>query len=176
VRNELLQFAIAPDVPASTFNADKTLHQGIEAGLDLQLMPWATLRQTYQFNDFRFERDAQFGNNRLPVVPKHLYRAALRLGPDKWHIEPMVEWVPGGAWADHANSFRAGGYATLNLSGAVTIGDQAEFFVDARNLTSKRAVGDISAVVDYRLLQPFERAIFYPIQQRSVFAGIRMRW
>jgi iron complex outermembrane receptor protein len=176
VRDELLQFNVGPDIPATTFNAGRTLHQGIEAGLDLQLTPWATLRQTYQFNDFRFENDSQFGNNRLPVIPKHLYRAGLRIGPGKWHVEPVFEWVPSGAWADYANSFRTKGYATLNLSADVKVSDKAELFLDARNLTNKRAVGDISAVVDYRTLQPSQQAIFYPVDRRSVFAGIRMRW
>jgi iron complex outermembrane receptor protein len=172
----LLQFNVGPDIPATTFNAGRTLHQGIEAGLDLELTPWATLRQTYQFNDFRFENDSQFGNNRLPVIPKHLYRAGLRIGPGKWHVEPVFEWVPSGAWADYANSFRTKGYATLNLSADVKVSDKAELFLDARNLTNKRAVGDISAVVDYRTLQPSQQAIFYPVDRRSVFAGIRMRW
>ena len=173
VRNELLQFNVGPDIPASTFNADETLHQGIEAGLDLQLAPWASLRQTYQFNDFRFRDDAQFGNNRLPVIPKHLYRAELKLGPEKWNVSPSLEWVPQGAWADYANSFRTGGYAMLGVSGSVALAKSAEVFVDARNLANRKAVGDISAVVDYRTLQPFQRVIFYPVERRALYAGVR---
>lgn len=176
VRNELLQFSVGPDIPASTFNADRTRHQGIEAGLDVDLADWATLRQVYQFNDFRFRDDAQFGNNRLPVIPKHLYRAELKLGPENWHVSPAIEWVPTGAWADYANTFKAKGYATLNLSGAVQVTKTTELFADARNLTSKRAIGDISAVVNYGALQPFQRAIFYPVERRSLFAGVRTRW
>lgn len=104
LRGELLQFTVGPDIPASTFNALRTLHQGIEAGLDLQLAPWARLRQAYQLNDFRFRDDRQYGRNRLPVIPRHLYRAQLRLGPDAWSIAPSVEWVPQGAWADYAHA------------------------------------------------------------------------
>src|SRR3546814_7473615 len=83
LRSEMLQFALAPDVPSSTFNAGRTRHQGIEAGLDLALAPWARLRQVYQLNDFRFRDDAQYGDNRLPVVPKQQYRAELRVGTDR---------------------------------------------------------------------------------------------
>ena len=176
VRNELLQFDTGPDIPASTFNADRTRHQGIEAGLDIDLAPWATLRQSYQYNDFRFRGDAQFANNRLPVIPSHMYRAELKLGPTGWNVAPSIEWVPQGAWADYANTFRANGYATLGLTGAVTVSKQAEIFVDARNLTNKKAIGDISAVVDTRTLLPFQRAIFYPIERRALFAGVRTRW
>ena len=176
VSNELLQFNTGPDIPASTFNADKTLHQGVEAGLDIDLESWATLRQTYQFNDFHFRNDAQFANNRLPVIPKHMYRAELKLGPKAWNVAPSIEWVPQGAWADYANSFRTGGYTTFGVSGAVALGKETEAFVDARNLSNKKAIGDIGAVVDYRALLPFQQAIFYPVERRALYAGVRTRW
>jgi iron complex outermembrane receptor protein len=176
VRNELLQFNVGPDIPASTFNADHTLHQGIEAGLDLKLANWAILRQVYQLNDFRFRADAQYDDNRLPVIPKHLYRAELKLGPKAWSISPSLEWVPQGAWADYANSFRADGYTTFNLSGAVKLLGSSELFVDIRNLTREKAVGDISAVVNYDTLTTSQQAIFYPIERRAVYAGVRANW
>src|SRR5690606_23118430 len=77
---EMLQFTTAPGIPAATFNAGRTRHQGVEAGLDLRLSPWAMLRQVYLFSDFRFRDDGQYGDNRLPVVPQHLWRGEMRLG------------------------------------------------------------------------------------------------
>jgi iron complex outermembrane receptor protein len=176
LEGELLQFSVGPDIPASTFNADNTLHQGIEAGLDLQFAPWAELRQVYQLNDFRFRDDREFGDNRLPVIPKHLYRAQLRIGTDALNVAPNVEWVPEGAWADYANSLKVGGYATLGLTAEAELREGVMLFVDARNLTGEKAVGDISAVVDYRTLLPFQQAIFYPIERRAVFGGLRARF
>lgn len=82
VRRELLQFNVSTDIPTSTINAGKTLHQGIEAGLQAPLAAWARLRATYQFNDFRFNGDRQYGDNRLPVIPKHLLRTEVRFGPE----------------------------------------------------------------------------------------------
>ena len=175
IRNELLQFTVGPGIPASTFNADKTRHQGIEASVEVPLAGWAMLRQTYQLNDFRFRDDAQYADNRLPVIPKHLLRGELRLGPKQWHVTPIVEWVPQGAFADYANSFRVKHYALLSLNAGAAIGRQFELFVDLRNLTNERAVGDMSAVVDYRLLQPSQRAIFFPVERRAAYAGIRAR-
>ena len=180
VRNELLQFSIGPDIPASTFTAGKTLHQGIEAGLELPLASWAMLRQTYQFNDFRFRDDAQYGDNRLPVIPKHLHRGELRLGPKAWHVSPIVEWVPQGAYADYANEFRTGRYAMLSVSAAVAVNKKVELFIDARNLTGKKAVGDISAVTKYVFDNPAtandeSSVIFYPVERRAVYAGLRAR-
>jgi iron complex outermembrane receptor protein len=170
---ELLQFAIGPDIPASTFNAGDTLHQGIEAALELALAPWARLRQVYQFNDFRFRNDLQFGDNRLPVIPRHVYRADLRLGSDRLSVTPGLEWLPDGAWADYANSLKLGGYALVGATAEARIRPGLSLFVEGRNLANRRAVGDISAVVDYRTLTPTQRAIFYPVERRSLYGGLR---
>lgn len=177
LRGELLQYNVVAGLyPAATFNADRTQHQGIETGLDLTLTPWASLRQVYQYSDFRFRGDAQFGNNRLPVVPRYFYRAELKLGTERLSISPAVEWLPQGAWADYANSKQVGDYATLNLGAQAEVKKGLTLFVDARNLTAERAVGDISAVVDYSKLAPASRAIFYPIERRAFYGGIRARF
>jgi iron complex outermembrane receptor protein len=167
---ELLQFNVAPPtIPATTFNAGQTRHQGVEFGLNLDLAPWARLRQVYLWNDFRFREDAQFGDNRLPVVPEHLYRAELRLGSDTLHVSPNIEWTPRGAWADYANSFRTGGYVLAGLSAEARVDDRFTLFADARNLGGREAAGDISAVVRHTPAG----AIFTPVERRSVFAGVR---
>lgn len=178
LRGEMLQYNIdlSAGIQASTFNANRTRHQGIEAGLDLTLAQWATLRQVYQYSDFRFRGDAQFGNNRLPVVPRHFYRAELKLGTEKLSISPAVEWLPQGAWADYANMKRVGDYATFNLGAQAELRPGLTLFLDARNLTGERAIGDIGAVVDYSKLAPASRAIFYPIERRAIYGGVRARF
>jgi len=172
IDGELLQFTTGPDIPASTFNAGETLHQGIEAGLTLRLTEWLRLRQVYQYSDFRFEGDRQFGDNRLPVVPEHVYRAELRIGTDRLHVAPNLEWVPDGAWADYANTVRSGGYALLGLTAGAKLTDDLDLFLDARNLTYKVAVGDISAVIK---ATP-DAIIYYPVENRVFFAGLRARF
>jgi iron complex outermembrane receptor protein len=169
---EMLQYAVAADIPAATFNAGHTRHQGIEAGLDLVLAPWAVLRQVYQLNDFRFRGDAQYGNNRLPVIPRHQYRAELRLGTDRLNLTPNVEWTPQGAWADYRNTVRAPGYALVGIGAEARMRDGITLFLDARNLTGRKAVGDVSAVV---LAAPATVA-FYPVERRAVYGGLRARF
>ena len=181
LKGELLQYNVqAGVIPAATFNAGRTRHQGVEAALDLAFTSWATLRQVYQYSDFRFRSDAQFGNNRLPVVPRHFYRAELKLGTERASIAPAVEWVPQGAWVDYANSKRADGYATFNLGAQAQLTKTVSLFVDARNLTGKRAIGDIGALVTYRRDDPATpaneaSAAFYPIERRAIYAGLRAR-
>ena len=172
LKGEMLQFAVGADYPAATFNADRTRHQGIEAGLDLQLMPWARLRQVYMLNDFSFRTDARYGDNRLPVIPKHQYRAEIRLGTDAISVTPRIEWTPRGAWVDYVNSVRAPGYTLFGLGAEARVRDGVTLFVDARNLTAKKAIGDVSAVVT---ATPATVA-FYPVERRSVYGGVRARF
>lgn len=169
---ELLQFDVGPDIPAATFNAGETRHQGVEAALALNVAEWLQLRQIYQYSDFRFVDDPQYGDNRLPVVPEHVYRAELRLGTDALHVAPNVEWVPRGAWTDYANTLRVDGYALVGLSAGATVAEGIDLFLDARNLLGEEAVGDISAAIS---ATP-ESAIFYPVERRAVFGGVRARF
>ncbi|MDB5689997.1 MAG: TonB-dependent receptor, partial [Sphingomonas bacterium] len=172
LRGEMLQFNQAADIPAATFNAGRTRHQGIEAGLDLAFAPWLRLRQVYQYNDFRFRHDATFGNNRLPVIARHLYRGEIRIGGDRLSVSPAVEWVPQGAWADYANIMRAPGYALIGIGAQATVRSGITLFADARNVTGKRATGDISAAVSANAAS----AIYYPVERGAVYGGVRARF
>ena len=179
LKGEMLQFAVSPTIPASTFNAGKTRHQGIEAGLDLTLGALLRLRQVYQYNDFRFRDDVQYRDNRLPVLPKHQYRAELRIGFEGLNLTPNVEWVPQGAWVDYQNTKRVSGYTMFGVRGEARVAEGVTLFVDARNLTNKKAVGDISAILRYVANNPATAAdegsvAFYPIERRAFYGGLRM--
>lgn len=169
IRGELLQFDQGSGVPAATANAERTVHQGIEAGLDLQLAPWALLRQVYTYSDFRFRNDLNYGDNRLPVIPKHAYRAELRVGQDALHVTPSLEWVPHGAWADYRNTTRAPGYVLLAATAEARVREGMSVFLDVRNITGKRAIGDISAVV----AGSSNSVIYFPTERRAIYGGLR---
>src|SRR5690606_39276222 len=129
-------------------------------------------RQVYTYSNFRFRGDASYGNNRLPVVPSHMYRAELRLGTDALHIAPNLEWVPQGPFADYRNKVRTSGYALLGVTGGARLADGIDAFVDIRNLTGKKAIGDISAAIAVTGTS----AIYYPVERRAVAAGVRARF
>ncbi|WP_433951369.1 TonB-dependent receptor family protein [Brevundimonas bullata] len=179
IDGEMLNFITGPDIPAATFNADKTIHQGIEAGLDWRLPVELAdgsllLRQTWTWSDFRFDGDARWGDNRLPVVPEHQYRAELT-----WRhasglfVTPSVEWRISSPYVDYANEAKAPDYAVLGLTGGFNIGSHASVYVDARNLTNERYVGEFSAVTDARTTST---AVFFPGEGRSVFVGVRLAY
>jgi iron complex outermembrane receptor protein len=172
IKREMLQFTVGPDIPAATFNADKTRHQGVEAAFSATPTNWLRFRQIWQYSDFRFVGDAQYGDNRLPVVPKHVLRSELRLGGDDLHISPNVEWVPQGAWADYRNTTRNAGYTLLGVSAGARIKNGVDIFVDARNLAGVKAIGDVSAAV---VATPAS-AIYYPVERRAIYGGVRARF
>src|SRR3546814_5702675 len=76
---------------------------------------------------------------------RHQLRSELRLDAGGFSVTPSVEWIPQGAWADYANTTRAGGYAVANLGATATLNERASVFLDARNLFDRRGVADISA-------------------------------
>ena len=174
IKGEMLQFAngTAAMVPAATFNADRTRHQGVEAGLTLDLSAFARLRQVYQLNDFRFRNDVVYGDNRLPVIPKQLYRAELRLGTEAISVTPNLEWLPQGAWADYNNTTRPPGYTLFGVGAEAQVREGVTLFVDARNLTARKAIGDISAVVTAGAAS----IIYYPVERRAIYGGVRARF
>jgi iron complex outermembrane receptor protein len=172
IRGELLQYNVGADIPASTFNANRTRHEGVEATLEFAPADWLRLRQVYIYSNFRFRSDAQYGANRLPVVPRHVYRAELRIGTDALHIAPNLEWVPQGSFADYRNQARTPGYALIGVTGGARVAGGIDAFVDIRNVTGKKAIGDISAAI----AATDTSAIYYPVERRAVSAGLRARF
>lgn len=176
IDNELLTFSVNPalGIPAATFNAqDGTMHQGIEAGLDWELLEGVRLRQTYMWSDFKFTDDRQYGDNEIPLVPEHLYRAELKMsGPWGIWIAPSVEVSLSDTWVDYANTFKAPSYTVLNLGLGQDFGNGVTLFVDARNLTDERYVSNFTAMTNWSTATAAQRNVFYPGDGRSVYGGV----
>ncbi|WP_313011082.1 TonB-dependent receptor [Brevundimonas sp.] len=176
LEHELLNFIpdAALGVPAATFNAGPTVHQGIEAGLDWRFAPQWRLRQTYGWSDFRFDGDKVYGDARLPVVPPRLYRAELRYDhPSGWFAAPSLEWSVADAWVDYRNTLKSPAYAVANLNLGWTVRPGLAVFVDARNLFDTVYVSNFGAVTDARIAST---AVFFPGESRSAYVGVRVSY
>ncbi|WP_264046566.1 TonB-dependent receptor family protein [Methylobacterium flocculans] len=182
VRDELINFSIDPglNIPAATFNAPRTRHQGVEAAISLDLAgnvisrgDGLTVSQIWTHNDFRFVRDPVFADNRIAGIPADVLRSVLTYRDSAgFHVSPSVDWVPHGAFADHANTLKVPGYAVFNVAAGFDFRNGVSLFVDARNLTDTRYVSDISVVTNAASVAGGPVA-FYPGAGRSVFGGIR---
>ena len=182
IRDELINFSINPglNIPAATFNAPRTRHQGVEAAVSLDIArdlvgsgDNVVVSQIWTHNDFRFIADPIFGDNQIAGIPRDVLRTVLTYrNREGFHVSPSVDWVPQGAFADHANSLKVPGYALLNIQAGYDFQNGVSVFVDARNLTDARYVSDISVVTDARTVAGGPAA-FYPGVGRSIFGGIR---
>lgn len=174
VKGEMLQFTVDPNIPAGTFNAGKTIHQGIEAGIDWQVRPDLKLRQTYTFSDFKFQNDTQYGDNRIPGVPRHAYHAELDyIHASGVQITPSIDWTIKDTVVDYANSFKAPNYVLLGISASYQMSDNMALFVDGRNLLDRQYVSDIGVVINAN--GTGANQIYYPGDGRAVFLGARWK-
>jgi iron complex outermembrane receptor protein len=160
-------------------NADRTVHQGIEAGFGIAVLKgiaaqgdrvWINVAST--FSDFRFDGDARYGNNQLPGAPRHYLKAeALYRHPSGFYAGPNVEWVPQAYDVDNANSLRTDAYALLNIRIGYDKGDGFSAYLEGRNLFDTRYIASASIAETANAAS----ALFEPGTGRAIYAGIRYR-
>ncbi|MEQ1490895.1 MAG: TonB-dependent receptor [Terricaulis sp.] len=176
LENELLSFNPGVGVPAAFFNADNTVHQGVEFALDWEFAEGWLLRQSYTYSDFFFDGDATYGDNRIPVAPEHQYRAMLRYtAPSGWFVAPNIEWRPGDTWVDYANTLKSPGYTMLSVNTGWDFDNGVSLFVDARNLTDEAYVPEFGAIVNASA-PGANTSVFYPGEGRAVYGGVSYRF
>jgi iron complex outermembrane receptor protein len=164
-------------------NADRTIHQGIEAGLGVVVLKglfdssaapdklW--LNMAYTLNDFRFDNDATFGNNLLPGAPRHYLRAELLYKhANGFYVGPNLEWVPQAYYVDSANTLMTEPYAIVGLKAGVDNGGPVSGYIEARNIANKSYIASASIIDRATAATP----LFEPGTGRAVYAGVKYRW
>ena len=179
IKNELQCMYGAPG-QCNVVNADRTIHQGIEAGLGVAVLKniftpdadkvWINLAYTY--NDFRFNNDVTFGNNQLPGAPRHFLRAeALYKHANGFYIGPNIEWVPQAYYVDNFNTFTTQAYAIWGLKAGVDDGTYA-MYLEARNIANTAYIASTSIA----RLADASSPLFEPGTGRAIYAGMKVRW
>lgn len=171
IKDELLQYTTGPGIPAATFNAGDTIHQGLEVGVSVALNEEFTFEQIWNYSDFHFDGDAVYGDNDIAGVPENVFRSSLTYrNKNGFYVTPNIDYVPDGAYADQANTLQVPGYTLYGLKTGVQLENGLHFYIDARNLSDEKYVSDIGAIRDARTTST---SIFYPGAGRSVFAGVK---
>jgi len=194
LRDELQLFDLLGNGSSSARNADRSLHQGVEAGLELRLAEgiiatgdrsdaiW--LKQSYTLSDFRFDDDAQFGGNDLPGAPRHYYRSELAYQhPDGVSVSLNLEWVPKGYYVDNQNTVKTEDYALLGFRVGVPLPGNMTLFVDGRNLLDRKYIASTSVIpvaTPDRLAPDTPNGgrgstLFNPGEGRAIYVGIEIR-
>ncbi len=179
LQREMLQFTPGGNVPAATFNADRTIHQGVELGFLRRLMSdtlemgdsvmW---RNAYTFSDFFFNGDQQYSDNSIPGQPRHFYQTQLRYNsPRGWFTALDLE-LASAADVDFGNTLKAPGYGVLGINAGYGFCNDIDLFFEGRNLLDKGFVSTFSTIVN----SAGNTAVFYPGDGRRFFGGIRFKW
>lgn len=171
IRDELLALNDASGNPEGTVNAKRTLHQGVELGGALSLGP-VVVRGQYLLNDFRFDDDSVYGNNRLGGVPSQFVKGEVLWQQAGWYAGPTFEWVPNHYAVDHAETLYAEGYAIWGLKAGYRQPQGLGFFVEGRNLSDRSYVATTGVVAD---AGGNDSAQFLPGDGRGLFAGLEWK-
>lgn len=172
IDDELLQFTTGVGIPASTFNAGRTRHQGLEFGASYDVSERVTLKGLWNYSDFRFVDDAQYGDNHIAGVPNNVLRGEMAYKQKNgFYLTPSIDWVPQGAYADQANTLKTPGYTLFGVQTGVQMDDGVLLYVDARNLANRKYVSDISTITDARVVGT---SIFYSGEGRAVYGGVKL--
>lgn len=165
-------------------NADKTIHQGVELGFGFAIARalFAKGRKTdelwlnsaYTYNDFRYDNDAEWGNNDLPGAPRHFLRSELLYKhPSGVYAGPHVEWVPEAYYVDSANTFKTSSYAIWGAKIGFDNGGPISAYVEGRNLSDKSYIASASTSAD---LGGKDATVFEPGNGRAFYAGVQYKW
>jgi iron complex outermembrane receptor protein len=179
LEDELLKFTPGADIPATTFNAKDTVHQGLEVGLDFQLarnlicdgdsLKWLN---AYTYSHFFFDNDAQFGDNYIPGQPPHHYQSELRYDHgDDWFVAVNMD-VASRADVDFMNTFTAPGYTTFGFKTGYEVNKSISLFVTGRNLTDEGFVSNFSTAI----AATSATALFYGGDGRRFFGGATIKF
>jgi iron complex outermembrane receptor protein len=171
IRDELLALNDSNGQPLGTVNADHTIHQGIELGGALTFGQFV-LRGQYLLNDFRFDDDKVYGDNRLAGIPRQFIKGEALWQLEGWYAGPTFEWVPNHYNVDEAETLYADGYAIWGLKGGYRPAQGLGFFVEGRNLSDKTYAATTGVIADAK---GQDSAQFLPGDGRSVFFGLEWR-
>jgi len=186
IDDELLTFGLGAIAPTLTTNAGRTTHQGVEFFLSADL--WENLftaaregsaadrlvlRQNFLWNDFRFSKDARWGDRMLPGAPVYHYRAELLYEhPCGFYAGPNIEWSPRRFAVDLAHTTFSDPYALLGFKIGHRAAKGPSFYLEARNLADVT----YSPTVGITPVATPATSAFQPGDGRSFFAGVEWRW
>jgi iron complex outermembrane recepter protein len=175
LRDELLNLNNAQGVPLGTVNAPRTMHQGVEAEVEMRFTSKLKFTQAFVWNNFQFVRNPAYGNNTIAGQPIYLYKAELRYELAKgFYVAPNVEWNMVNYPVDEANTLWADPYRVFGVRAGYKSPKGFEVFLEAKNLTNKTYAASVEAIADAR--QSTDNDSFNPANGRAFYGGIGWSW
>lgn len=190
VHSELLEINNSAGVDIGAVNINRSMHQGIEAGLDLDLLDSMitkpkgsrggdklALDQSFTLNDFHFQDDPTYGNNRIGGLPIYVYQAGLMYtSPFGFYAGPTVTWNITKYPADHENSLYADSYALLGFKMGYQMKKGFSVFFEAKNLTDVTYASSVDPIPSARNPANGPYSVFHPGDGISFYGGVSYVW
>jgi iron complex outermembrane receptor protein len=188
LRHELLELNDAQGNDIGAVNVPRSYHQGIEAGVDVDLLEsiffrndkkeledQLTLSQTYTLNDFHFDGDPVYGDNRIGGLPRNLYEAELLyLTPIGFYAGPDLQCNLTRYPVDQANTLHADPYALVGFKVGYRAKKGWSVFLEAKNLTDKHYPASVDPIADASVDDDVR--VFHPSDGRSFYGGVSWKW
>ncbi|HZS18824.1 MAG TPA: TonB-dependent receptor [Candidatus Udaeobacter sp.] len=189
LHNELLELNDAQGNDLGDVNVNRSYHQGIEAGLDIELLRPVfsqkklkalegslRLSQSYTLNDFHFNDDRVYGDNRIAGIPIHVYEAELLYqAANGFYAGPNLRCNLSNYPVDEANSLFADPYTLFGFKVGYRSRTGLSVFFEAKNLTDERFASAVDAIADARTDNESPE-VFHPGDGRSFYGGVSWNW
>ena len=174
VHDELVNLRDASGVALGAVNADRKTHFGVEIGGSVDVTRDINVRMAYTYQDFRFDDDVRYGDNRLAGAPNHVVNAALRytLAPGFW-VESEVNWVPGWTPVDNANLLFNNPYVVVNLRSQYALNENLSLYGEVLNVFDETYA---SATLIVEQAPNPNQAVFLPGDGRAFIGGMKARF
>jgi iron complex outermembrane recepter protein len=108
------------------------------------------LNQTYTLNDFHFDNDPVYGNNRLAAIPIHVYEAELMYeAPCGFYAGPNVQCNLSSYPVDQANTLYAGLTRCSDSKSVIAANwgkSKFSVFVEAKNLLDENYAASVDPI------------------------------
>ena len=134
-----------------------------------------SFNQSYTLNDFHFDDDPVYGDNRIAGIPIHAYEAQLLYEtPVGFYAGPNVQCNLSRYPVDHANTLFADAYALIGFRAGFRQRNGFSVFLDCRSLTNQRYLSAEDVIADART--DIDPEIFHPGDGRSFYGGVSWSW
>lgn len=183
------QFACNLSGSLVPFNAGKTIHDGVETGF--KSIPFVDVftssdkvffNAVWNYTDFRFDGDPAYGDNRLPVIPRHQVFGELGYRhPAGFYISGNARFV-----SERLTVFDGSGGSDFVIPSYVLFGAKIgwkapdnswSLWAEARNLTDVAYAGDFVPLLRASdAVSPAGTPSVYPGTGRALYAGFTKRF
>jgi iron complex outermembrane receptor protein len=172
IKDELLSLRDSSGTRLASQNADRTTHFGVELGLGARITDDLSARLAYTYQEFLFDNDPTFGNNRLAGAPRHVVNASLRYAiTPEWAVEGEINWWPDHIPVDNANSLFSEPWVTVDFRTSYEINEHFSVFGEVRNVFDEVYA---SSMLITDTAQPGQAA-FLPGDGRAFIVGLKAR-